>query len=86
MPPKPTPTRYSNRLDFTPLKQRRRAALMSQAELARLVGVHPITITRVERNQREPSLKLVLSIAQVFGTPITQLFQLHPDSPSDARK
>ena len=47
---------------------------MDQAELARLVGVRRETIGRLEKGQYNPSLKLAMDIAKVFGCTVEELF------------
>lgn len=47
---------------------------MTQAELARQVGVTRQTIIAIEKNKYSPSLELAFKIAQVFKVPINQVF------------
>ena len=47
---------------------------MDQAELARLVGVRRETIGRLETGQYNPSLKLAMDIAKVFGRTVEEVF------------
>ncbi|WP_295620648.1 helix-turn-helix transcriptional regulator [uncultured Intestinimonas sp.] len=47
---------------------------MDQAELARLVGVRRETIGRLEKGQYNPSLKLAMDIAKVFGRTVEEVF------------
>ena len=47
---------------------------MKQGELAEKVGVRRETIIRLERGQYNPSLKLAMDIAKVFGTDVEDLF------------
>jgi DNA-binding XRE family transcriptional regulator len=71
---KPVPTQFSRfKLDFTPMAQRRRFLGMSQAQLARSVGVHPVTTNRTERNRSEPTFHQMLAYSRALGTPIHQL-------------
>ena len=53
---------------------------MDQAELARLVGVRRETIGRLEKGQYNPSLKLAMDIAHVFGLTVEDVFTFR-DSP-----
>jgi transcriptional regulator with XRE-family HTH domain/KaiC/GvpD/RAD55 family RecA-like ATPase len=48
---------------------------LSQAELAKLVGVTPSTISQVESNQIYPSLPALMKLAEVLGVDITSFFQ-----------
>lgn len=47
---------------------------MKQGELAELVGVRRETIIRLEKGQYNPSLKLAMDIAKVFGVTVEELF------------
>jgi transcriptional regulator with XRE-family HTH domain len=55
------------------MAQRRRHLGMTQAQLARAIGVHPVTQNRTERNRSEPTFSQMLAIARALGTPIHQL-------------
>ena len=48
---------------------------MSQAELAKNVGVTRQTIIAIENNKYSPSLEVAFRIADVFDVPITDVFQ-----------
>ncbi|HJA62649.1 MAG TPA: helix-turn-helix transcriptional regulator [Candidatus Intestinimonas stercoravium] len=52
---------------------------MDQAELARLVGVRRETIGRLEKGQYNPSLKLAMDIAKVFGRTVEEVFTFQED-------
>ncbi len=58
----------------TKLKEYRARTGMKQGELAELVGVRRETIIRLERGQYNPSLKLAMDIAKVFGVTVEELF------------
>ena len=47
---------------------------MEQAQLAALVGVRRETIGRLEKGQYNPSLKLAMDIAHVFGLTVEDIF------------
>ena len=47
---------------------------MQQAELAELVGVRRETIGKLENGKYNPSLKLAMDIAKVFGLPVEEIF------------
>lgn len=48
---------------------------MSQADLAKAVGVTRQTIIAIENNKYSPSLEVAFRIADIFGVPITDVFQ-----------
>ncbi|HBI85329.1 MAG TPA: transcriptional regulator [Ruminococcus sp.] len=58
----------------TKLREFRAKTGMKQGELADLVGVRRETIIRLEKGQYNPSLKLAMDIAKVFGTTVEELF------------
>ena len=58
----------------TRLKELRAAKNMKQGELAVLVGVRRETIIRLEKGQYNPSLKLAVDIARVFGCTVEEVF------------
>lgn len=58
----------------TKIRELRMERHMEQSELARLVDVRRETIGRLERGQYNPSLKLAMDIAKVFGCTVEELF------------
>lgn len=58
----------------TRIKEYRARYNMTQAELARRVGVRRETIVFLEKGKYNPSLKLAYKIAKVFNTTIEELF------------
>ena len=58
----------------TKIKEYRAKTNMKQGELAEKVGVRRETIIRLEKGQYNPSLKLAMDIAKVFGTAVEELF------------
>ena len=52
---------------------------MTQEELANRVGVRRETISRLEKGQYNPSLKLAMDIAAVFSLPVESLFFFYDD-------
>lgn len=58
----------------TRIKELRAARGMDQAQLAELVGVRRETIGRLENGQYNPSLKLSMDIAKVFGLTVEEIF------------
>ena len=58
----------------TKIKEYRVKFNMSQHELAELTDVRRETIVRLERGQYNPSLKLAMDIAKIFGTTVEEIF------------
>jgi putative transcriptional regulator len=48
---------------------------MTQAELAEKIGMTRQTVAAIEQGKYSPSLEAAFRIAQVFGVPITDVFQ-----------
>ena len=63
----------------TKLKEYRAKFDMKQGELAEKVGVRRETIIRLEKGQYNPSLKLAMDIAKLFGTTVEELFSFEDD-------
>ena len=55
------------------IEKRRIAAGMSQLQLSRLVGVQQNTISQYEKGKREPSLEVLIKLADIFGCTIDEL-------------
>lgn len=53
----------------------REAAGLTQAELARRVGVTRQTLIAIEQGKYSPSLELAFQIARAFGTPLDAVFR-----------
>lgn len=51
---------------------------MTQAELARRVGVTRQTIIAIEQGRYSPSLEMAFQIAHVFRVPLDDVFQYTP--------
>lgn len=58
----------------TRIREYRLRARMNQEELAQRVGVRRETIGNLENGKYNPSLKLAMDIAQVFGCTVEDLF------------
>ena len=58
----------------TNLKQLRQECGMSQEELANMVGIRRETVLRLEKGLYNPSLKLAMDIAKIFGVTVEELF------------
>jgi len=63
----------------TKIKQYRAMRDMKQEELASLVGVRRETIVHLENGKYNPSLKLALDIAKVFGVTVEEMFKITDD-------
>mgnify|MGYP002627567058 CR=1 FL=1 len=55
------------------LKRCRERMKMSQCELAMLLGLTQTTVSNYERGLREPSIEILLRIAQVLDTSVDEL-------------
>jgi len=64
------PTLVSNRI-----RAHREAAGLTQAELARSIGVTRQTLIAIEQEKYSPSLELAFQIARAFGVGLDDLFQ-----------
>ena len=53
------------------LRQLRKAAGLTQAELARRTGIHRPNIARVEAGRHTPSLETLARLASAIGVPTT---------------
>ena len=58
----------------TKIKEYRAKFNMKQDELAELVDARRETIIRIEKGQYNPSLKLAMDIAKVFGVTVEEIF------------
>jgi len=64
------PTKVTNSVRAT-----RESAGMTQAELARRIGVTRQTVIAIEQERYSPSLELAFQIARVFGVGLDDVFQ-----------
>lgn len=55
------------------LLKARRAAELSQADLAKAIGVHRKSVTRWELGQSEPSASLLIPLARALGVSVAWL-------------
>jgi len=60
---------------ITKIKEYRAKFDMKQGDLADMVGVRRETIIRLEKGQYNPSLKLAMDIAKVFGVTVEEIFE-----------
>lgn len=58
----------------TKIRAPRQERGMDQSQLAALVGVRRETISRLEKGLYNPSLKLAMDIAHVFGRTVEEVF------------
>jgi len=58
----------------TKIKEYREKAGYKQSELAEMVGARRETIVHLENGRYNPSLKLAMDIAKVFGVSVEELF------------
>ena len=63
----------------TKIKEYRAKFDMKQDTLAELVDVRRETIIRIEQGQYNPSLKVAMDIAKVFGVPVEELFSFEEE-------
>lgn len=63
----------------TKIKEYRAKYNMKQDTLAELVDARRETIIRIEKGQYNPSLKLAMDIAKVFGVTVEELFSFEED-------
>ena len=59
---------------ITKIRELRAVLDISQEELATMVGVRRETIARLEKGMYNPSLKLAMDIAKVFGKSVEEVF------------
>lgn len=62
----------------------RKNAQLSQAELARALGVSPSAVGMYEQGRREPSAAGLVALARIFGVTTDYLLTGKPSQPSDA--
>ena len=53
---------------------------MTQAELARRIGVTRQTVIAIEQGRYSPSLEVAFQLAHVFGVPLEEVFQYPEES------
>ena len=52
---------------------------LTQAKLAKLIGVSRQTINAMELNKYVPSTVLALKLSEIFEKPVNEIFQLEDD-------
>ena len=63
----------------TKMYEFRKEMNLQQAELAEMVGVRRETIGKLENGKYNPSLKLAMDIAKVFGKTVEEVFTFEDD-------
>lgn len=63
----------------TKIHELRKSRDMQQADLASLVGVRRETIGNLENGKYNPSLKLAMDIARIFGKSVEEVFFFEDD-------
>ena len=66
------------------LRRLRREQFLSQAELARRAGLHPLTITRLEAGRVAPSTRTIRALAEALSVELRQLAT--PDEVAELRR
>ena len=61
-------------------RHRRQLHDMTLQELAERVGVTRQTILSIERGRYNPSVGLALRLAEVFGVPVEELFEIEVET------
>ncbi|QWC00766.1 helix-turn-helix transcriptional regulator [Mycoplasmatota bacterium] len=62
------------------IKSKRAILNLSQAELAKIIGVSRQTILLIEQEKYNPSIKLCLSICYVLNSTLDELFWKDPEN------
>ena len=63
----------------TRIREYRERAGMKQSDLAEAVGVRRETVVHLENGRYNPSLKLAMDIAKVFGVTVEDLFTFYDE-------
>ena len=63
----------------TRMHEFRKAMNLQQAELAEMVGARRKTIGKLENGKYNPSLKLAMDIAKVFGKQVEEVFMFEDE-------
>lgn len=64
----------------TRMHEYRKDMNLQQAELAEMVGVRRETIGKLENDKYNPSLKLAMDIAKIFGKSVEDVFYFADDN------
>ena len=63
----------------TKMYELRKSMNLQQSDLAEMVGVRRETIGKLENGRYNPSLKLAMDIAKVFGKTVEEVFMFEED-------
>ena len=63
----------------TRMHELRKAMNLQEAELAEMVGARRETIGKLENGKYNPSLKLAMDIAKVFGKQVEEVFMFEDE-------
>lgn len=66
----------------TRIHEFRKNMKLQQSQLAEMVGVRRETIVKLESGRYNPSLKLAMDIAKVFGKTVEEVFEFQ-DNPEE---
>jgi DNA-binding XRE family transcriptional regulator len=61
------------------LKHRRISERISNAQLAQDIGISPSYVTKLENNEKQPSLDVMFRIAERFKCKVEDIFRRMPD-------
>ena len=61
-------------VDMHPLAYWRYCARISQVELARRAGIHPVTLARIERAGAEPGVRVAIRLAEGVGVAVEDVW------------
>ena len=64
---------------YNTLKVQRAKLGINQGELGKLAGVSRQTISSIERGEYNPSITLVLKLAEIFDTTVEEMFKYEED-------
>lgn len=67
------PTNVTNRI-----RELRTAQGLTQAELARRIGMTRQSVIAIEQQKYSPSLEVAFQIADILGVPLTDVFSYEP--------
>ena len=61
------------------VKEHRARLNVNQSQLGKMAGVSRQTISLIERGDYSPSVALALKLANIFGVPVEEIFELEED-------
>ena len=61
-------------LSGTFLKNMRDKRNMTQNQLAKMIGVMDDHISKLERNERRPTTKIIIAYSKIFKVPVQKIF------------